>query len=274
MSYDLFQLKAKARELMRTALPSAAAVTLVYLLLTDWVSTLANLFLPSPLQSVFFQFQEQAAQISDPSQVQSLASGMTRLLSQALGSSGARIALFVSVALFLYSLVMEYGFSSYSLSLAQDRSAGFGELFSRFYLSGRIILMELAVSSLVYLWSFLLVIPGIVAWYRYRMARFVLLEHPEFSALRAMQESKRLMQGHKLELLQLDLSFLGWLAVSLLASWAVGALATLAAVPSAAASLLGSAAATAVSLYVLPYMQISYALYYRRLLQSAPAPAQ
>ena len=66
----------------------------------------------------------------------------------------------------------------------------------------------------VALWSLLLVVPGIVAAYRYRQALYLLLDHPEKSAWQCLRESSALMSGHKWELFVLDLSFLGWALLS------------------------------------------------------------
>lgn len=43
--------------------------------------------------------------------------------------------------------------------------------------------------------------------YRYRMADFVLLDHPEAGALYALRESRQMMQGSRFGLFRLDLSF-------------------------------------------------------------------
>ena len=60
------------------------------------------------------------------------------------------------------------------------------------------------------LWSLLLIIPGIVAAYRYSMAFYILNDNPEMSAKAALDESKRMMAGYKGKLFCLQLSFIGW----------------------------------------------------------------
>ena len=42
------------------------------------------------------------------------------------------------------------------------------------------------------------------------MVYYILAEHPEFSAMDAIRESKRIMKGHKFELFVLQLSFIWW----------------------------------------------------------------
>ena len=62
----------------------------------------------------------------------------------------------------------------------------------------------------VFLWSLLLVVPGVFAAYSYRMAFFLLADHPDWSPWKAIVESKRLMYGHRWRLFCLDISFFGW----------------------------------------------------------------
>lgn len=66
----------------------------------------------------------------------------------------------------------------------------------------------------VTLWSFLFVIPGIVKAYSYSMMFYVLAENPKIGAMKAMDISKILTQGHKADLFVMDLSFLGWSLLS------------------------------------------------------------
>ena len=60
------------------------------------------------------------------------------------------------------------------------------------------------------LWSMLLVVPGIIAHYSYRMTPYIMIDHPELTAKEAIAASKEMMCGHKWELFCLDFSFIGW----------------------------------------------------------------
>ena len=62
----------------------------------------------------------------------------------------------------------------------------------------------------IFLWSFLLVIPGIIKSYSYRLVPYILAEHPEMKAKEVLETSRRLMNGHKWNTFVLDLSFIGW----------------------------------------------------------------
>lgn len=64
------------------------------------------------------------------------------------------------------------------------------------------------------LWTMLLVIPGIVKAYSYRMVPYILAENPDMSSTEAITLSRNLMNGHKWAAFVLDLSFLGWYILS------------------------------------------------------------
>lgn len=58
------------------------------------------------------------------------------------------------------------------------------------------------------LWSLLFIIPGIVKAYSYAMAPYIMLDNPEISAMDAIKQSQKMMNGYKKKLFFLDLSFL------------------------------------------------------------------
>lgn len=62
----------------------------------------------------------------------------------------------------------------------------------------------------VFLWTLLFIIPGIIKSYSYCMSFYILADHPEITVREALNESKRMTQGHKLDLFILQLSFIGW----------------------------------------------------------------
>lgn len=49
-----------------------------------------------------------------------------------------------------------------------------------------------------------------IRYFSYAMTYFIMIDYPEYSALQAMKESKRMMKGHKMDLFLLWLSFIGW----------------------------------------------------------------
>ncbi len=67
------------------------------------------------------------------------------------------------------------------------------------------------------LWTLLLIIPGIIKSYAYRMVPYILADNPSIGASRAIELSNEMTQGEKWEMFVLDLSFIGWYLVGLLA---------------------------------------------------------
>lgn len=72
------------------------------------------------------------------------------------------------------------------------------------------------------LWSLLLVVPGIVKSYEYRMIPYLLAENPEMTKEDAFAESRRMMKGQKWQTFVLDFSFMGWMILSGLTGGIVG----------------------------------------------------
>ena len=81
---------------------------------------------------------------------------------------------------------------------------------------GRYLGTSLLMTVYVFLWSLLLIIPGIVKGYAYAMTPYIMHEHPELSASECIDCSKKMMKGHKWRLFLLDLSFIGWLLLCVL----------------------------------------------------------
>lgn len=62
----------------------------------------------------------------------------------------------------------------------------------------------------IFLWSLLLVIPGIIKTYEYRLVPYLLAEHPDMSRGEIFAASSHLMWGNKWRAFVLDLSFILW----------------------------------------------------------------
>lgn len=65
------------------------------------------------------------------------------------------------------------------------------------------------------LWTILFIIPGIIKGYSYAMTPYILKDkfaagQTDIGATEAITESRHLMDGHKMDLFVLDLSFIGW----------------------------------------------------------------
>ena len=66
------------------------------------------------------------------------------------------------------------------------------------------------VKLVVFFWSLIFIVPGIIKSLEYRFVEYILAENPKLSRKRAMELSKEMMKGEKLNAFVLDLSFIGW----------------------------------------------------------------
>ena len=80
---------------------------------------------------------------------------------------------------------------------------------------GNVILVMFLRNLFLALWALLLVFPAIIKGYSYRMVPYLLTEHPELSGTQVITVSRQMMNGHKWRAFVLDLSFLGWILLSI-----------------------------------------------------------
>lgn len=97
----------------------------------------------------------------------------------------------------------------------------------------------------LYLWTLLLIIPGIIKSLSYAMSDYILADCPNVKARDALTLSKRIMKGHKTELFVFQLSFLGWIFLNALTLGILGLF------------------------YVTPYLNNATAVYYLEVREEA-----
>ena len=120
-------------------------------------------------------------------------------------------------AVFLIMGAFVFGLYLYFLTLIRKKTGDFNLLFKAFSFSGnnlglfgKTLGLYLLMSLYVFLWTLLLIIPGIITAYSYRMAFYILIDDPEIGVSEALRQSKKMMYGYKTKLFCLDLSFIGW----------------------------------------------------------------
>ena len=89
---------------------------------------------------------------------------------------------------------------------------------------GRNIVAGMLISIFTFLWSLLFIIPGIVMSYAYSMTFFIMRDNPSMSANEAIKASKNMMKGYKMKAFMLDLSFIGWIFISVFCCCGIGML--------------------------------------------------
>ena len=225
MTIDRKQMKAEARLAMRRHRPSIYLMAMIYAVILYVLSSLSlRLQLPGITADQLWAIS--AGTLSEEE--------LLRIASQ-IGTPGVAATL-LRVAINLMEMVLAAGFSIVCLNVARRLPAAAGTLFDGFGIFFRVIWLEIVMAVFVLLWSLLLIVPGIIAGYRYRFALYILIDDPTKGALQCIRESKELTYGHKGELFVLDLSFLGWSLLS--------------AIPF-------------VSIYTRPYMTLTDVNYYR-----------
>lgn len=194
------ELKLAAKGSIRNARPHPMLVTLVYLLIPAAAYLIVTLLTGGVegYRNLYY-----ASLTGDPYQIEAA--------KNALITGPTFLVFFLQLLLSFASMVFSVGYMWYALRLARRQACGYANLFDGFAEAGRVLLTGILMGVFVFLWSLLLIIPGIIAAYRYRMAFYILFDNPEVGALQAISMSKEMMRGHKLELFVLDLSFIGWL---------------------------------------------------------------
>ncbi len=72
------------------------------------------------------------------------------------------------------------------------------------------VVTEFLKHIFIILWILLLIVPGIIMAIAYSMTEYIMVDRPDLSPMEAIRESKRLMNGHKMEFFIFWLSFIGW----------------------------------------------------------------
>ena len=121
----------------------------------------------------------------------------------------------------LVALPMMYGYAIVMLSVMRGGEMNIGGLFDGFNDFGRIVGTKLLQAIYTFLWTLLLVIPGIIKNYSYAITDFILKVQPELANNAAIEKSMAMMDGNKMKLFLLDLSFIGW-AILCLFTFGIG----------------------------------------------------
>ena len=105
-----------------------------------------------------------------------------------------------------------------------DAPANFGQIaagFSKFGY-GRVILTMFLRDLFIGIGFFLLIVPGVILTYSYRLVPYILAENPEISGMDALKMSADMMRGQKWNTFVLDLSFIGWMLLAIITCGIVG----------------------------------------------------
>lgn len=110
----------------------------------------------------------------------------------------------------LLCLPLSWGFTVYFLNLIRNHDISYERLIDGYKDFVRIFLAELLVGLAVGVGTILFIVPGIILGLMFSQTAFILKDDPQISAGDALSLSSKMMQGHKMELFWLVLSFIGW----------------------------------------------------------------
>ena len=230
MIIDRTAAKLQAKQLIRESQPSMLTTALLYTLLTALIG-----WLSLRLTGVDTNTMNEMLQLASEGNSEAV----MELMTKATPSAGASL---IDSLLRLAMAVVGVGFSLFVMNSVRRSQPALGNLLDGFGMFPRVLFLIILQIVLIFLWSLLLVIPGIVAAYRYSFAVYVMIDHPEMSAMDCLRESKRLTTGYKRQLFLLDLSFILWFLLTMI-------------------PIVGYIA----QVYVTPYMESARVLYYEQI---------
>jgi len=148
------------------------------------------------------------------------------------------VALIIGAGFFVLGSIIDLGYAQFNLDLVDKKPISINTLFAYFPRWKTAIASRFLQAIYVFLWSLLFIVPGIIAIYRYSMTRYIIAEDENITANDAITKSKEMMIGNKGRLFCLEFSFIGW-------------------------SILAAFTCVIGYLWLIPYMQASYAAFYR-----------
>ena len=150
------------------------------------------------------------------------------------------LLLFGLIVSVLISALISVGYAQFNIDLIDGVKPRIVTMFSKGKQVGTAIVANILVFLRVLVGTILFIIPGIIASYQYAMVNYIIAENPGISAREALEMSKEMMKGNKFRFFRLGLSFLGWALVVVLTLGIAG-------------------------IWVGPYMQASFAAFYREI---------
>ncbi len=111
---------------------------------------------------------------------------------------------------------LQLGLCFFFLNLVKGKETRFELLFEGFKPLLTVLLAYAIITALTVIGLILLIVPGIVVALGFSMTYYVIAEDPEISFQTALEQSWKLTDGYKMELLELNLRFIPWYLLGLL----------------------------------------------------------
>ena len=133
-----------------------------------------------------------------------------------VSSASSFVPVLGSIANYLVNAAFALGGAWVCLSIAKGEEVSVGNIFYGFEDLWAAIKAQFFMVLFILLWYLLLIIPGIIKTYAYSMTFYILAENKGMPVLEAITLSKKMMDGHKMDLFRLFLSFIGWFILVLI----------------------------------------------------------
>lgn len=168
--------------------------------------------------------------------------GLISLGANSIPGIGGLINFLISGAFFL-------GLAKVFIGISRGETPEFPDLFGGFQRYGTSLIAYFLVSLFTVLWTLLLIVPGIMAFYSYSQTFFLMADDEELAPIEAIRKSKEMMLGYRLDLFYLHCRFIGWFIVGFITA-GIG------------------------FLWVIPYFYESLALFYEKVTGEGMGSAQ
>lgn len=246
MYIDRYSIKADARERMRSAAPLPYREGLLYVLVIGALTVLSVLILSSKITPEATEEYLRLLMNGRYEEAVAYTDKLTPPLRDYL----------ISFVLQLFSGIVAAGFSIFCMNTLRGKEASLWNLLDGFARFFPLLLLVFMKNSLTWLWMQLLIVPGIIAFYRYRLAVYLMVDHPELNAFQCIILSGRIMSGRKWELFVLDLSFIGWWLLAFLPFLVFSMF------PGVFPLILGGIGTGAILAWLYPYYELSCVGFY------------
>ncbi len=130
---------------------------------------------------------------------------------QILTNSESTLNLVLSIVVSCFSMTLSVGFYAYILKMVRKKRYNRDVIFSYIGKVLPIVAISLLTFILSFLWSFLFIIPGIIAAISYSFVYLVYVDNNDLSPMECLSKSKELLKGYKMDYVIFNLSFLGWI---------------------------------------------------------------
>ena len=126
------------------------------------------------------------------------------------GLEYVQVGLGTIASLLLFPLSWGYGITFLSNARGEADPFNISRIFDGYKDFWRIFTTILLMQIYTFLWTLLFVVPGIIKSLSYAMTAFVLRDNPEMKNNEAIELSMKMMDGHRMDLLWLYVTFIGW----------------------------------------------------------------